>query len=58
MTAATPRPPFKLGFLTHAFGEDPHQVYQDLLEQFDVAQTLGFDGGWIAQHHLSNGFGR
>lgn len=58
MTLTTPRPPFKLGFLTHAFGEDPRQAYGDLLEQFDVAEALGFDGGWIAQHHLSNGFGR
>lgn len=58
MIAATPRPPFKLGFLIHAFGDNPQQVYQDVLEQFDVAEALGFDGGWIAQHHLSNGFGR
>lgn len=57
MTAVTSRPPLKLGFLTHAFGEDPQQAYQNLLEQFDVAEALGFDGGWIAQHHLSNGFG-
>ncbi|WP_273820364.1 MULTISPECIES: LLM class flavin-dependent oxidoreductase [Pseudomonas] len=50
--------PFKLGFLSHAFGDDPQQVYRDLIEQFEVAEALGFDGGWIAQHHLSNGFGR
>ncbi|NVZ66368.1 LLM class flavin-dependent oxidoreductase [Pseudomonas gingeri] len=50
--------PFKLGFLSHAFGDDPRQVYRDLIEQFEVAEALGFDGGWIAQHHLSNGFGR
>ena len=49
---------FKLGFLSHAFGDDPQQVYHDLIEQFEVAEALGFDGGWIAQHHLSNGFGR
>jgi len=49
---------FKLGFLSHAFGDDPQQVYRDLIEQFEVAEALGFDGGWIAQHHLSNGFGR
>lgn len=49
---------FKLGFLSHAFGEDPQQVYRDLIEQFEVAEALGFNGGWIAQHHLSNGFGR
>ncbi|SDH04172.1 Flavin-dependent oxidoreductase, luciferase family (includes alkanesulfonate monooxygenase SsuD and methylene tetrahydromethanopterin reductase) [Pseudomonas flavescens] len=50
--------PFKLGFLTHAFGTDPRQAYRDLIEQFEVAEALGFDGGWIAQHHLSGGFGQ
>lgn len=50
--------PFKLGFLTHAFGSEPRQVYRDLQEQFEFAETLGFDGGWIAQHHLSGGFGQ
>lgn len=50
--------PFKLGFLTHAFGRDPRQAYRDLIEQFEVAEALGFDGGWIAQHHLSGGFGQ
>ncbi|HBP5742789.1 TPA: LLM class flavin-dependent oxidoreductase [Pseudomonas aeruginosa] len=49
---------FKLGFLSHAFGSDPRQVYRDLQEQFEVAEALGFDGGWIAQHHLSGGFGQ
>ncbi|MGY2377806.1 LLM class flavin-dependent oxidoreductase [Pseudomonas sp. SDO524_S393] len=49
---------FKLGFLSHAFGDDPQQVYRDLIEQFEVAEALGFDSGWIAQHHLSGGFGR
>ncbi|ANC02863.1 monooxygenase [Pseudomonas putida] len=54
----SPQKPFKLGFLSHAFGEDPRQAYRDLLEQFEVAEALGFDGGWIAQHHLSSGFGQ
>lgn len=49
---------FKLGFLSHAFSSDPRQVYRDLPEQFEVAEALGFDGGWIAQHHLSGGFGQ
>ncbi|MDV7847273.1 LLM class flavin-dependent oxidoreductase [Pseudomonas aeruginosa] len=49
---------FKLGFLSHAFGSDPRQVYRDLQEQFEVAEALGFDGGWIAQHHLSGGLGQ
>lgn len=50
--------PFKLGFLSHVFGTDPAQAYRDLIEQFEVAQALGFDGGWIAQHHLNKGFGQ
>ncbi|TBU87912.1 LLM class flavin-dependent oxidoreductase [Stutzerimonas kirkiae] len=59
MTLHTPHErPFKLGFLTHAFGSDPRQSYRDLIEQFEVAEALGFDGGWIAQHHLSGGFGQ
>ncbi|MFR0693152.1 LLM class flavin-dependent oxidoreductase [Enterobacterales bacterium AE_CKDN230030158-1A_HGKHYDSX7] len=58
MSTLEPRKPFKLGFLTHAFGSDPHQVYRDLQEQFEFAEALGFDGGWIAQHHLSGGFGQ
>ncbi|MEK1940530.1 MAG: LLM class flavin-dependent oxidoreductase [Pseudomonas sp.] len=49
---------FKLGFLTHAFGRDAKQTYRNLIEQFEVAEALGFDGGWIAQHHLSGGFGQ
>ena len=49
MIALKPRQPFKLGFLTHAFGSDPRQVYRDLQEQFEFAEALGFDGGWIAQ---------
>lgn len=52
------RRPFKLGFLTHAFGPDPLTSQAQLLEQFEVAEALGFDGGWIAQHHLSGGFGQ
>lgn len=52
------RKTFKLGFLTHVFGQDPAQAYTDLIEQFTVAEQLGFDGGWIAQHHLSGAFGQ
>ncbi|KJJ97738.1 monooxygenase [Pseudomonas sp. 21] len=58
MSAPKPQKSFKLGFLTHAFGSDPRQVYRDLQEQFEFAEALGFDGGWIAQHHLSGGFGQ
>jgi alkanesulfonate monooxygenase SsuD/methylene tetrahydromethanopterin reductase-like flavin-dependent oxidoreductase (luciferase family) len=51
--------PFKLGFLTHVHGRgDPKRIYADLLELFIAADALGFDGGWIAQHHLREAFGR
>lgn len=51
--------PFKLGFLSHVHGAgDPRRVYQELLELFIAADELGFDGGWIAQHHFQQEFGR
>jgi len=36
----------RLGFLTHVQGS-----YQNAQELFVVADELGFDGGWVAQHH-------
>jgi alkanesulfonate monooxygenase SsuD/methylene tetrahydromethanopterin reductase-like flavin-dependent oxidoreductase (luciferase family) len=59
---ATPLPlrrPFKLGFLTHVHGRgDPRTVYTELIELFVAAEQLGYDGGWVAQHHLQEEFGR
>lgn len=50
---------FRLGFLTHFDGTgDPAQVYQNTLELYRVADQLGFDVGWIAQHHLQTESGR
>lgn len=44
---------FRLGFLTHLEGPgDPRQIYQETLEWFVAADELGFDVGWIAQHHF------
>ncbi|MFN8495501.1 MAG: LLM class flavin-dependent oxidoreductase [Caldilineaceae bacterium] len=44
---------FRLGFLTHLEGSgDPRQIYQETLEWFVAADELGFDVGWIAQHHF------
>jgi alkanesulfonate monooxygenase SsuD/methylene tetrahydromethanopterin reductase-like flavin-dependent oxidoreductase (luciferase family) len=49
----------RLGFLTHLEGSgDPRRIYQDSLELFVAADQLGFDVGWIAQHHLQDFFGR
>jgi alkanesulfonate monooxygenase SsuD/methylene tetrahydromethanopterin reductase-like flavin-dependent oxidoreductase (luciferase family) len=43
----------RLGFLTHLHGTaDPHQVYRDYVELFVAAEELGFDSGWVAQHHF------
>ncbi|WP_410631032.1 LLM class flavin-dependent oxidoreductase [Amycolatopsis sp. cmx-4-83] len=51
---------FKLGFLTHVHGpgKDLRTVLRDLLTVFEAAQDLGFDGGWVAQHHFRADFGR
>ncbi|MEV7729594.1 LLM class flavin-dependent oxidoreductase [Streptomyces sp. NPDC087917] len=51
MTAGTPR--FRLGFLTHVQGrgEDRRQTYRHAQELFVAADELGFDVGWVAQHH-------
>jgi putative FMN-dependent luciferase-like monooxygenase len=61
--ATTPlaQPPkrLKLGFLTRLeVGEDAADAYKFALEMFTVAEELGFDTGWIAQHHFLNGDGR
>lgn len=49
----------RLGFLTHLEGsEDARQVYRESLELFAAADQLGFDVGWIAQHHFRTHPGR
>ncbi|MEU0969370.1 LLM class flavin-dependent oxidoreductase [Streptomyces sp. NPDC005917] len=52
-------PPFRLGFLTHVQGRgtDLAQTYRNAQELFVVADELGFDTGWVAQHHVSLGGG-
>jgi alkanesulfonate monooxygenase SsuD/methylene tetrahydromethanopterin reductase-like flavin-dependent oxidoreductase (luciferase family) len=50
---------FRLGFLSHVDGHDPaREVYRDALERLVVADELGFDVAWIAQHHFGSGGGR
>ncbi|MEV7141334.1 LLM class flavin-dependent oxidoreductase [Streptomyces tauricus] len=51
-TTRTPR--FRLGFLTHVQGRgtDLARTYRDAQELFVVADELGFDVGWVAQHHV------
>lgn len=55
----TPIPRFRLGFLTHVQGrgKDLTQTYRNAQELFVVADELGFDVGWVAQHHAPLGGG-
>jgi alkanesulfonate monooxygenase SsuD/methylene tetrahydromethanopterin reductase-like flavin-dependent oxidoreductase (luciferase family) len=49
---------FRLGFLTHVQGRgDLADTYRDAQELFVVADELGFDVGWVAQHHIPLGGG-
>ncbi|MEV6774321.1 putative FMN-dependent luciferase-like monooxygenase [Nocardia sp. NPDC051030] len=45
-----------LGFFTRLVrtdeSEDSATVYRQALEQFDLAERLGYDTAWVAQHHL------
>jgi len=50
--------PFRLGFFTHLRGPaDPQQTYQEALTLFEAADQLGYDVGWVAQHHFKAGAG-
>ena len=49
---------FRLGFLTHVQGrDDATTTYRNAQELFVVADELGFDVGWVAQHHAPQGGG-
>jgi alkanesulfonate monooxygenase SsuD/methylene tetrahydromethanopterin reductase-like flavin-dependent oxidoreductase (luciferase family) len=58
--AAEPVPSrLRLGFLTHLHvGDDAVDSYRIALELFETAEALGYDSGWVAQHHFLNGGGR
>ncbi|GGD65354.1 LLM class flavin-dependent oxidoreductase [Microbacterium murale] len=46
---------FRLGFLTHVEGgENVRESYRNALELFVAADELGFDSGWVAQHHFGD----
>jgi alkanesulfonate monooxygenase SsuD/methylene tetrahydromethanopterin reductase-like flavin-dependent oxidoreductase (luciferase family) len=46
----------RLGFLTHVEGQaDLHTLYRRLIQLFVAAEELGFEVGWIAQHHFEDG---
>ena len=45
----------RLGFLTHLhIGEDAADSYRLALDLFAIAEELGYDSGWVAQHHFLN----
>lgn len=49
----------RLGFLTHLhLGDDATEAYRLALELFVVAEELGYDSGWVAQHHFLNNHAR
>jgi alkanesulfonate monooxygenase SsuD/methylene tetrahydromethanopterin reductase-like flavin-dependent oxidoreductase (luciferase family) len=49
----------RLGFLTHLHvGADAADAYRVALDLFQAAEDLGYDTGWVAQHHFLNGGGR
>jgi alkanesulfonate monooxygenase SsuD/methylene tetrahydromethanopterin reductase-like flavin-dependent oxidoreductase (luciferase family) len=59
MTSQPGTPRFRLGFLTHVQGrgDDSAVTYRNAQELFVVADELGFDVGWVAQHHAPIGGG-
>ncbi|OIJ68106.1 LLM class flavin-dependent oxidoreductase [Streptomyces mangrovisoli] len=58
-TPATGTPRFRLGFLTHVQGrgDDLARTYRNAQDLFVAADELGFDVGWVAQHHVPLGGG-
>ncbi|MFN8633824.1 MAG: LLM class flavin-dependent oxidoreductase [Chloroflexota bacterium] len=49
----------RLGFLTRLeTGDDAADSYRFALDLYQAAEELGYDTGWIAQHHFLNGDGR
>ena len=45
----------RLGFLTHVEGgRNLAESYANAVELLVDADELGFDSGWVAQHHFSD----
>jgi len=45
----------RLGFFSYLQGEDPAPLlYERTMEHFVVADRLGFDTAWVAQHHFGH----
>ncbi|QJP08792.1 LLM class flavin-dependent oxidoreductase [Pseudomonas multiresinivorans] len=59
MTRRTPHSSFRLGFLNRVYAPQfEPRLYQQTLELFEAAEELGFDSGWLAQHHFASENGR
>jgi len=47
--------PLRIGFFTYLDGTAaPSEIYRNVTELFLRADTLGLDGGWVAQHHFGD----
>jgi alkanesulfonate monooxygenase SsuD/methylene tetrahydromethanopterin reductase-like flavin-dependent oxidoreductase (luciferase family) len=47
--------PLRLGFFSYLEGPTSQaDVYQDVIELFETAERVGFDTGWVAQHHFGH----
>ncbi|MGW6278654.1 LLM class flavin-dependent oxidoreductase [Kribbella sp. NPDC055071] len=48
--------PFRLGFLLHLDNDlPPARAYRDAIELFKVAESLGYDSGWVIHRHFRQG---
>src|SRR3954452_8880354 len=46
---------FKLGFFSYLQGDKPPaEIFADAMNIFIAADELGFDVGWVAQHHFGH----
>src|SRR4051812_14190528 len=45
--------PFRLGFMSHVSSNtDPAMTLEQTVRLFIIAEELGFDSVWVAQHHV------
>lgn len=45
---------FSVFYVLETPDDDFRRAYREMLEQIDLAEELGFDGVWLAEHHGSN----
>ena len=45
--------PFRPGFLSHVSSDgDPRSTLEQTTRLFQIAEELGYDSVWVAQHHV------